>query len=87
MNSKIYVEFRWLCSTNAKDIGVLYLIFGFISALVGTSFSMLIRLNCQSSVQYINSDKYGQIYNVLITAHAVIYDILICNACLIGAFW
>lgn len=47
---------RWLCSTNAKDIGILYLIFAFISALIGTSFSMLIRLELASpGVQYINS--------------------------------
>lgn len=78
---------RWLCSTNAKDIGVLYLIFGFISALVGTSFSMLIRLELASpGVQYINSDKYGQIYNVLITAHAIFMIFLFVMPVLIGAF-
>ena len=78
---------RWLCSTNAKDIGVLYLIFGFISALIGTSFSMLIRLELASpGVQYINSDKYGQIYNVLITAHAIFMIFLFVMPVLIGAF-
>jgi cytochrome c oxidase subunit 1 len=87
MNSKFMWSLRWLCSTNAKDIGVLYLIFGFISALVGTSFSMLIRLELASpGVQYINSDKYGQIYNVLITAHAVFMIFLFVMPVLIGAF-
>lgn len=87
MNKKLLWSIRWLCSTNAKDIGVLYLIFGFISALIGTSFSMLIRLELASpGVQYINSDKYGQIYNVLITAHAVFMIFLFVMPVLIGAF-
>ena len=87
MNNKFLWSLRWLCSTNAKDIGVLYLIFGFISALIGTSFSMLIRLELASpGVQYINSEKYGQIYNVLITAHAVFMIFLFVMPVLIGAF-
>ena len=78
---------RWCCSTNAKDIGVLYMVFGFISALIGTSFSMLIRLELASpGVQYINSDKYGQIYNVLITAHAVFMIFMFVMPVLIGAY-
>jgi cytochrome c oxidase subunit 1 len=34
---------RWLFSTNAKDIAILYLIFAFICGLVGSSLSMLMR--------------------------------------------
>lgn len=64
---------RWLCSTNAKDIGILYLIIGFFSALIGTSLSMIIRLELAApGVQYINSEKYGTIYNNLITAHGLL---------------
>ena len=78
---------RWLCSTNAKDIGILYSIFGFIAALVGTSFSMLIRLELASpGMQYINSEKYGQIYNVLITSHALWMIFMFVMPVLIGAF-
>jgi len=78
---------RWVCSTNAKDIGILYLIFAFISALIGTSFSMLIRLELASpGVQYIESDKYAQIYNNLITAHAVFMIFMFVMPALIGAF-
>jgi cytochrome c oxidase subunit 1 len=35
---------RWLFSTNAKDIGILYLILGIINALIGSSLSIIIRL-------------------------------------------
>lgn len=62
---------RWLYSTNAKDIGTLYLVFAVFAGIVGTAFSMLIRLELTSpGVQYINGDN--QVYNVVITAHALI---------------
>lgn len=78
---------RWLTSTNAKDIGVLYLIFGFISALIGTSLSMIIRLELTSpGIQYINTEKYAQIYNNVITAHAVFMIFFFVMPTLIGAF-
>ena len=64
---------RWMCSTNAKDIGVLYIIFGYISALIGTGLSLIIRLELAGpGPQYINSEKYGTIYNNVISAHAVL---------------
>lgn len=78
---------RWLCSTNAKDIGILYLIIGFISALIGTSLSMIIRLELSNpGIQYINSEKYAQIYNNIITAHAIFMIFLFVMPVLIGSF-
>ena len=62
---------RWLYSTNAKDIGTLYLIFAVFAAMIGTAFSMLIRMELAApGVQYLNGDH--QLYNVIITAHALI---------------
>jgi Cytochrome C and Quinol oxidase polypeptide I len=61
---------RWFNSSNAKDIGTLYLIFALFSGLIGTAFSVLIRLELSSSgVQFIQDN---QLYNSMITAHAIV---------------
>ena len=39
----LYVK-RWLTTTNHKDIGILYLIFGLIAGIIGTLFSIIIRI-------------------------------------------
>lgn len=74
---------RWFCSTNAKDIAVLYLIFGFFAAILGTSLSILIRLELSNTgVVFFNS----QIYNVIITGHALIMIFWFVMPVLIGGF-
>ena len=56
--------------SNVKDIGLLYLIYALFSGLVGTAFSVLIRLELSGpGVQYIADN---QLYNSIITAHAII---------------
>lgn len=60
---------RWFLSCNAKDIGVLYLMFALFAGLLGTAFSVLIRLELSApGVQYIADN---QLYNSIITSHAI----------------
>ena len=84
-NSKIslWIE-RWFWSSNAKDIGTLYLIFALFSGLLGTAFSVLIRLELSGpGVQYIADN---QLYNSIITAHAILMIFFMVMPALIGGF-
>lgn len=76
---------RWLFSTNAKDIAVLYFIFAILSGLIGTLFSVIIRLELASpGSQYLGGNN--QLYNVVITAHALIMIFFLVMPAAVGGF-
>ena len=76
---------KWLYSTNHKDIGTLHLISGAVSGIIGTRFSVIIRLELAGPGNQFLGGNY-QLYNVVITAHAFITTLSMVTPILIGGF-
>jgi cytochrome c oxidase subunit 1 len=75
---------RWFYSTNHKDIGSLYLMFGFTAGIIGGMLSIGMRLELQEpGLQYFSNP---QAYNVFVTGHGLIMVFFVIMPTLIGGF-
>ena len=63
--------YRWLYSTNAKDIGTIYLVFATFSGLLGLAFSIIIRIELAAPGAQLLSG-HNQLFNAVITAHGLL---------------
>jgi cytochrome c oxidase subunit I len=91
---------RYVYSTNHKDIGTMYLWFAIISGLIGATLSILMRVELQEpgiqifhglanmvyGADMSNMDAGKHMFNVFVTAHALLMIFFMVMPAMIGGF-
>ena len=81
---------RWFCSTNHKDIGILYLWTAGLFGLIAIIFSMMMRAELMFPGVQLMVDETGapdgNFYNVILTAHGILMMFFVLIPGLFGGF-
>ena len=80
----LFIKRRFF-STNHKNIGTLYMIFGAFAGVIGTLLSIVIRIELASPGNQILGGN-TQLYNTIITAHGLIMIFFMVMPLLIGSY-
>jgi len=81
---------RWFCSTNHKDIGVLYILTAFVVGTLSVVITMYMRLELmEPGVQHMtfaDGTPNGHMWNVLVTGHGITMMFFVVIPALFGGF-
>lgn len=76
---------RWLFTTNHKEIGILYILFGTFAGLLGSILSWIIRLELAFPGSHFLNSNYA-FFNTVVTSHAVVMIFFTVMPILISGF-
>nr|AXS65079.1 cytochrome c oxidase subunit 1 [Elateroidea sp. 2 KM-2017] len=74
---------KWLFSTNHKIIGILYFLIGSWAGMIGSSMSLIMRLELSTPSSIIEN---SQTFNTIITLHALLMIFFMIMPIMIGGF-
>jgi cytochrome c oxidase subunit 1 len=75
---------RWVCATNHKDIGTMYIVLAIVAGFTGSLLSVAMRAELAQPGLQIFTDP--QLYNVFVSAHGLVMIFFTLMPALIGGF-
>ena len=84
--SKEWID-KWLNSTNHKDIGTIYFMIGFWAGILGTGYSIIMRIDLSNVWDwYCRATMWPEFYISLVTIHAFLIIFFMVIPIIIGGF-